>query len=204
MNIYQTIQNRRSIRKFSQKPIPDEIINRLLEAMRQAPSGKNAQPWKFIVVQDSITRQEIAKVCGFYTSSGREIRQDWIAEAPAIFIICGDPKAAFVKIIDDNRVIIANWDFLEEKQKSGPVQWESGILVDLTIPMDHLSLAAIEEGLGGCWVAGLDEERLKQILGIPVDWRVPAVMPIGLPIENPEARQRKPLGEVVCFERYSE
>jgi len=204
MNIYQTIQNRRSIRKFSQEPIPDEIINRLLEAMRQAPSGKNAQPWKFIVVQDSITRQEIAKVCGFYTSSGREIRQDWIAEAPAIFIICGDPKAAFVKIIDDNRVIIANWDFLEEKQKSGPVQWESGILVDLTIPMDHLSLAAIEEGLGGCWVAGLDEERLKQILGIPVDWRVPAVMPIGLPIENPEARQRKPLGEVVCFERYSE
>jgi nitroreductase len=53
-------------------------------------------------------------------------------------------------------------------------------------------------------VAGLDEERLKQILGIPVDWRAPAVMPIGFPIENPEARRRKPLEEVVCFERYSE
>jgi nitroreductase len=204
MNIYQTIQNRRSIRKFSQAPIPADVINRLLEAMRLAPSGKNAQPWKFIVVQDSITRQEIAEVCVFYTSSGREIRQDWIAEAPAIIIICGNPKTAFVKIIDDNRVIIANWDFLEEKQKSGPVQWESGILVDLTIPMDHLSLAAIEEGLGGCWVAGLDEVRLKEILGIPVDWRAPAVMPIGFPIENPEARRRKPLEEVVSFERYSE
>jgi len=203
MNIYQTIQNRRSIRKFSHKPIPAEVINRLLEGMRLAPSGKNAQPWKFIVVQDSTKRREIADVCVFYTSSGREIRQDWIAEAPAIIIICGDPKNAFVKILEDNRVIVANWDFLEEKQKSGPVQWESGILVDLTIPMDHLSLAALEEGLGGCWVAGLDEERLKKILDIPDDWRAPAVMPVGFPMENPEARRRKPVEEVVCFERFS-
>jgi nitroreductase len=203
MEVFQAIESRRSIRKFQPAPLPGGTVEKLLQAMQAAPSGKNAQPWKFIVVQKPETRRSIAEACTFYTSSGREIRQDWIAEAPVIFVVCGDPRNAFVKIRENGRLIIANHEFLNEKQAKETVDWETGLLVDLTIPMDHLSLAATAEGLGGCWVAGLDEERVKEILSIPAGWRAPAVMPVGYPAENPEARRRKPLDEIVCWERFN-
>jgi nitroreductase len=202
MNVFDAIQSRRSVRKFLPEPIPEEVIQRLLEAMRLAPSGKNAQPWKFIVVRDAETRKRIAAVCKFYSGSGREVNQDWIADAPVIFVVCGDPHTAFVKIIEPGKVTITSWENLEERQRLGEVEWESGLLVDLTIPMDHLSLAAVAEGLSGCWVAGLDEDALKGILGIPAGWRAPAVMPIGYPLENPEPRRRKPLEEIACMEKF--
>lgn len=202
MDVFEAIEKRRSIRKFSPQPIPEATIQKLLNAMRLAPSGKNAQPWKFILVRDVETKRKIADICQFYTGSGKLIRMDWIAEAPAIFVICGDPRAAFVKIKQEDHVSIVNWDFLESLQQEGEVDWESGILVDLTIPMDHLSLAAVAAGLGGCWVAGLRENKLKEILGIPEAWVAPAVMPIGYLLENPEPRRRKESGEVVCWERF--
>jgi nitroreductase len=202
MNVYEAIQSRRSVRRFQPDPIPDAMIERLLEAMRLAPSGKNAQPWKFILVRDKDTRRKIAEVCTFFSGSGREVRQEWIADAPAIFVICGDKKAAYVKIHEPGKTTITSWQNLEERQKDGEVVWESGLLVDLTIAMDHLSLAAVGEGLGGCWVAGLDEAALKEILGIPADWRAPAVMPVGYPAESTEPRRRKSLEEVVYLERF--
>ena len=202
MDIYTAIHARRSIRKYTPDPIPDDVLERMLNAMRAAPSGKNAQPWQFIVVKDAHARKQIAEICTFFTSSGREIRQTWIAEAPVIFVVCGNPAEAFVKIHKDDQVVIADQGYLEEAQKSGPVVWESGLLVDLAIPMDHLSLAAVAEGLGGCWVAGVQEEKLKTLLGIPDTWRAPAVMPVGYPMENPDPRRRKPLEEIVFRERF--
>jgi nitroreductase len=204
MDLYQAIHARRSIRKFAATPIPEEILERMLSAMQAAPSGKNAQPWRFIVVREAGTRKKIADICTFNTGSGREIRQDWIADAPVIIVVCGNPAEAFFKIRQADKVIIANHEHLIEIQKTGPVEWESGLLIDLTIPMDHLSLAVVAEGLGCCWVAGLNENKLKDILGIPANWRAPAVMPIGYALEQPEARRRKCLEEIILMERFSQ
>jgi nitroreductase len=204
MDLYQAIHARRSIRKFSSTPIPDDALERMINAMRAAPSGKNAQPWRFIVVKEPETRKRISEICTFFTSSGREISQGWIADAPVIFVVCGNPAEAFVKFHQSDRVIIADLKYLEETQKEVHVDWESGLLIDLTIPMDHLTLAAVAEGLGGCWVAGLDEEKLKTLLGIPASWRAPAVMPVGYPLENPDPRRRKPMDEIVFKERFKE
>jgi nitroreductase len=202
MNIFQAILDRRSIREFKPDPIPEDVLERLLEAMRQAPSGKNAQPWKFIVVKDKILKEKIASACTFFTSSGREINQAWIAQAPVIIVVCGDQKHAFVKIVKDGQVQIMNWDYLQQELEKGPVEWESGLLVDLTIPLAHLSLAAVGEGLGACWVAGLNEDKLKAILGIPADWRAPALMPVGYPHSQPESRRRKEREDVVSFDHF--
>ncbi len=203
MDLYQAIHTRRSIRKFADTPIPEEALERMLKAMQAAPSGKNAQPWKFIVVREPLTRKKIADICTFFTSSGREIRQDWIADAPVIIVVCGDLAEAYVKIYQEDKVIVANQDHLIELQKTGLVEWESGLLIDLTISMDHLALAAVAEGLGGCWVAGLREDKLKEILDIPPSWRAPAVMPLGNPLEQPDARRRKPLSEIVSYEKFT-
>ncbi len=127
MNIFQAILDRRSIREFKPDPIPEDVLERLLEAMHQAPSGKNAQPWKFIVVKDKILKEKIASACTFFTSSGREINQAWIAQAPVIIVACGDQKDAFVKIVKDGQVHIVNWDSLQQELEKGPVEWESGL-----------------------------------------------------------------------------
>jgi nitroreductase len=203
MDLYQAIHSRRSIRKFASTPIPEEVLERMLKAMQAAPSGKNAQPWRFIIVREAETRKKIADICAFFTSSGREICQDWIADAPVIIVVCGNPAEAYVKIHQEDRIIIASQDYLVEVQKTGSAVWESGLLVDLTIPMDHLSLAAVAEGLGGCWVAGLREDKLKEILEIPSSWRAPAIMPVGYPLEQPEARRRKPINDIVDQEKFS-
>ena len=202
MNTYEAILARRSIRDYKPDPIPGEVLDRLLEAMRQAPSGKNAQPWKFIVIEDQKIKRQVAEACTFFTGSGREIRQDWIATAPIIIVVCGDPKEAFVKIVRDGRVLIVKWDQLQQELLQGPLEWESGLLTDLTIPLAHLSLAAVNEGLGTCWVAGLDEEKVKKILGIPIDWRAPALMPVGYPLELPDPRRRKEKEDLVCLDHF--
>ena len=85
----------------------------------------------------------------------------------------------------------------------GPVPYESALLWDLTIAMDHLTLAATAEGLGTCWIGGLDERELKRVLAIPDNVRAPFAVVVGYPVSWPEPRHRKPLDEIICFDSYS-
>jgi nitroreductase len=59
MNVMEVIQKRRSIRKYKPDDIPQEVLNRLLEAVRLAPTGTNCQAWKFIVVRDKETKAKV-------------------------------------------------------------------------------------------------------------------------------------------------
>jgi nitroreductase len=74
--------------------------------------------------------------------------------------------------------------------------------IDLAIAVDHITLAAVEEGLGTCWIGAFYEDRVKQVLGIPDEARVVAVLPLGYPAESPDPRPRKPFDEVVVFDRF--
>ena len=75
--------------------------------------------------------------------------------------------------------------------------------IDVAIAVDHMTLAAVEEGLGTCWVGAFYEDQVKQILGIPATVRVVQLLALGYPKSLPEARPRKPLGEIVCYDRWS-
>jgi nitroreductase len=75
--------------------------------------------------------------------------------------------------------------------------------VDLAIALDHLSLAAVEEGLGTCWIGGLNEPELKRCLSIPDDRTARLAMTVGYPASWPEPRPRKRLQEVVCYDTFS-
>jgi nitroreductase len=80
MEFYHVVETRRSIRSYQSTPIPEESLNRIMEAARVAPSGQNRQPWKFILVQDEMTRREVASRCE---------NQMWIGEAPLVVVACG-------------------------------------------------------------------------------------------------------------------
>ncbi len=75
-------------------------------------------------------------------------------------------------------------------------------LVDTSIAIDHMTLAAREQGLGTCWIGAFEQEEVKRILGVPASATVVGLLPVGYPTSWPSASSRKPLGEVVCYERW--
>jgi len=81
MDFYEVVRTRRSIRSFKPEAIPDEVLRRVLEAVRIAPSGSNRQPWKFIVVKDEALKKQLVQACQ---------NQRFIADAPIIVVACGN------------------------------------------------------------------------------------------------------------------
>lgn len=89
MDVFTAIMNRRSVRAYSSKPIPPDVMDRMRRALRAAPSACNNQPWHFIFVTDAELRKQVAKAC-------RE--QTWMADAPVIVAACGYPEKAYKKM----------------------------------------------------------------------------------------------------------
>jgi len=202
MDVMEAIQKRRSIRHYKPDDIPDEVLDRLLNAMRLAPSGKNTQPWKFVVVRDKTTKSKVAAACNWKTADGKLISQNWIDEAPVVIVACGSEKEAAVRYYKRGEVITANWAALEAEMAQAPIEYESALAFDMAIALDHLTLAARAEGLGTCWIGGLNEQQMKEILSIPEDVRAPLAVVLGYPVSWPKPTPRKSLDEIVCHDRY--
>lgn len=76
--------------------------------------------------------------------------------------------------------------------------------VDLAIAMDHIALAAADEGLGTCWIGAFSQPRARQMLGVPDQYKIVALMPLGYPADSPRPKVRKSLDDIVCYESFSE
>ena len=169
MNVFDAIKKRKSIRGYLDKPIEEEKLKRVLEAGRLAPSAKNAQDWKYVVVKDAKLRKEVAKACH---------NQMFVAEAPVVVVGCAT--------MPDFRLSCG--------QLAGPI--------DVTISMDHMTLQAVEEGLGTCWIGAFDEDKVKTILGIPDKIRIIEILPLGYPAAEGSFRGRKGSEEIFVFDKW--
>jgi nitroreductase len=89
MSILKVIKERRSVRRYKGDPFPEDVLLRVLEAARYSPSGKNLQPWKFILVKDKDLKQKLAKA-----SAG----QSFIAQAPLVVVACGFPDDCYSRM----------------------------------------------------------------------------------------------------------
>ena len=170
MNVFEAIMKRRSVRGFLDKSIEDEKLNAVLEAGRLAPSAKNRQEWRFVVVKNREVRRAVAEAAN---------GQNFVGEAPVVIVACG---------ITDGYVMSCG-------QPSYPI--------DVAIALDHISLAAVECGLGTCWIGAFNEDRVKKILGIPEEIRVVDLMPIGYPaVETVKEKNRLPFNKIVKYDRW--
>jgi len=169
--LMEAIKTRRSIRRFRETPVPENLLKEVLNAARLAPSADNAQPWKIIVVRDEQMKQKVTQACN---------GQKFLVQAPIVLVVCGIPEDAF--------------------QTVGG--YMSSHVIDASIALDHVTLAAHSLGLGTCWVAWFKEEKVKDILGIPEDVRVVALSPLGYPDESPERPSRKNLEELIAYDKY--
>lgn len=164
MELMEAIRTRRSIRRFLDKPVEEEKILAVLESGRLAPSARNMQDWRFIVVRDQVTRQKLAVAAK---------DQQFVAQAPAVIAACGT----------SNYIMTCG---------------QPTYAIDVTIALDHMTLAAASLGLGTCWIGAFYEDRAKEILGVPDDVRIVALMPLGYPAEEPPARPRKVIGDIMA------
>jgi nitroreductase len=176
MDVLTAILNRRSVRQYADRPIPPDVLTRLQQALRAAPSACNLQPWQFILVSGTELRRKVAKACH---------GQMWMADAPLIVAGCGLPGGAY-------------------KHMGGAGDSSA---IDVTIAFDHLTLAAVAEGLGTCWIGAFEETAVKELLAVPADVKVVALTPLGYPLRgtllHPLVEQsRKPVAEVFSWEAY--
>jgi nitroreductase len=201
VDVLSAIKKRRSIRSFRPDRIPDEIMDKLLEAIRLAPSGGNRQPYRFIIVRDKDTKAKLAAACRWYP--GRPQGHGFVAEAPVVIVACGSEGSAVVRYYKDEQVTLTIGREVPAEIDKNSADYQSVMEIDLAIALDHFTLVAAEEGLGTCWIAALDEREIKRLLAVPEDRRVLVVMPVGYTDSWPEPRPRKPLERIICYDKYS-
>jgi nitroreductase len=175
------IASRRSIRKYTDEAVDDDVIEALIESARLAPSGSNTQPWHFIVVRDPAVRQAVAAASH---------DQQWMLTAP-VFIAC----------VADARARIPGDAPLEIDERSPQFEVKQ-IIRDTTIAVEHIVLEAASRGLGTCWIAWFVQKEIRPILGIPADKFLVAILTVGHPAEAPKPRSRKRLDEILHRERW--
>ena len=180
MNIIDSIKKRYSLRNYSSTPVEKEKLERCLEAARLAPSACNAQPWKFVVVDQPELREKVAKAARAEMLNMNKFTH----EAPVIIAIVMEPANATSTL--GSKI----------KRKHYP-------LMDIGIAAEHICLQATEEGLGSCMIGWLNEKKVKKALGIPSARRIPLLITLGYASEQQESwRPRKDFDEVVSYNNY--
>jgi nitroreductase len=74
--------------------------------------------------------------------------------------------------------------------------------VDVAIALEHLALAAAAEGLGTCWIGAFHQDQVREVLGVPESVKVIGVMTIGYPTGSPRPKSRKPMSDIICYDRW--
>jgi len=173
------ILRRQSDRKYSDKPVEQEKLDRILEAGRMAPSACNAQPWKFIVVTDpallsSMTEAASAKLLGM---------NGFVSQAPVIIVIVRENPNFSSKV-------------------GGTIKQKDYSHIDIGIATENICLQALAEGLGSCILGWFDEKQVRSILEIPSSKRVELIVTIGYSLSEYRTKKRKPVEMTVSYNKY--
>ena len=175
--------NRRSVRRMKSDPINDEILEKVLEAARWAPSWKNTQCWRFVVVRDSTIRSEVAG-CMISGRSGENPSANAIKQAPVLIVACAELEKSGLNA----------GNFATDKG-----DW---YMYDVALAMQNLVLKAHSLGLGTVHLGLFDSQKVAEILRVPDGFCVVAMTPLGYPDETPRTVPRKELSEIVFYEKF--
>jgi len=168
LEVYEAIKTRKSTRAYDAKQIPNDVLLRVLEAGRVAPSANNSQPWHFIVVKNPEKREVLSK----------RMFTRFLIESPVVLVGCGE----------------------KEKRLH---------MVDVSIAMTQMVLAATAEGLGTCWIGDFDEKIIRSLLKMPDKYNVVCLLTIGYPREKLDlasklmrTNNRKKMDNIVSLDEF--
>ena len=214
MELYDVMRTTFAAREFTEEPLPDETLVKILDQARFAPSGGNRQGWRVIVVRDPSTKRALADLSGFaakrYAAQVKNGESPWntidptgvdaatiektpppphltepIAKAPLVLVICVDLKVVASTDQDVKRVGVVSGASIY------PFAW-------------NVLMAARHEGFAGTitTLAVAQEAKIQELLGIPRHVAVCAVMPLGRPVRTLTKLKRKTVAEFTMRERW--
>ncbi|MBN1367908.1 MAG: nitroreductase family protein [Dehalococcoidales bacterium] len=207
LNVWEAIESRRSIRKFTTDDVSDEIIEQLLEAARLAPSGHNLQPWRFLVLRDKKIKKELRQLY---------MDQEDIEEAPVVFIGLVDmerfsPEAEKkhmqqffeLELYKDMTGKFADIKFqqaMADNPRPMTVEAQRAYgMANVNIAIEHIALMATAMGLGTCWKgAASNANDVRRICDLPESLSPCAILTLGYPAENPAPRPRYSFDEILA------
>jgi nitroreductase len=201
-----------AVREYTDDPLPDEVLTRILDNARFAPSGGNRQGTRVVVVRDGQTRERLADLslpgakryvaqlrngegpwnplqpCGVDAETIAAVqvpRESPLREAPVVLVVCVDLSvvAAFDQELDRIGVVPGASVY--------PFVW-------------NILLAARNEGYGGVLTTAVvaEEQRAKELLGIPEEYAIAAVLPLGKPVRQLTKLKRNPVADIASRERF--
>jgi nitroreductase len=180
LTFLELVNARVSVRTFQQKPVERELLMQCVEAARLAPSAENAQPWRFLIIDDPEVKRRLAR----HAFSGIYRATKWAEQAPVLVVL-------FARLD-----IVAN--------RLGKLI--TGIpyyLLDLGISGEHFVLQAQALGLGSCWIGWFSAKGVKKALNVPRSYRPVSIIAVGYPAhERKRIKQRKPINEISGFNEF--
>lgn len=182
MEIDEAMKGRRSVRKYLDKSVPEELIRKVLEAGTWAPSAKNGQQWRFTVLIGS-SKEELTTL--FRHELEKLSAKIGMRQMGSSFNSC--------RIMETAPVLIMVWNSNEDKPLAKPS------MQSVAAAIENMLLKAHSVGLGSVWICDTyyATDALKKHLGKP--WELVAAVTLGWPAETPQPRSRKPVDEVTEF-----
>ncbi len=181
MDIMEAVSKRKSIRAYKNTPVDDKTLATVLEAARLAPSWANTQTWRFIVIKDGGIKAKLIETALRAGNRGFEA----LRQAPIALAACAEMNRAGCR------------DGQPVTDKAG--YW---FMFDVALAMQNLVLVAESLGLGTVYLGGFDARKAEEILGVPAGYCIVAITPLGYPDEQPEAKPRKELAEIIFHDRF--
>ena len=192
------LTSRRSVRSFQPRPVPEEILNRILETATWAPSAHNRQPWRFAVLSSPEARENLVRsmsvqfirdlLADGFTQEQAQARVERsrlrILQAPALILLCLDPSQG---------------DHYPDLERQQAETWMS--VQSTALAGGYLQLAAHILGLASVWMcAPLFASQAVQLgLSLPTNWQPQALILLGYPAQIPSPRARRPIEEITLF-----
>ena len=174
MEFTEVVKRRRSIRKYKNKEVSNELIEEIIDAARLAPSGMNCQPWKFIAVRD---KEKLKKINYLYKSAREKLKiyaQDTsFVENITLIIVCSSKEFPWAKN-------------------------------DCFLAIENMILAATNLKLGSLCLGALmvEQEELGKMLKIPASYEIIMPIAIGYPDEQPKMPEKKDVKDIVSYEHF--
>ncbi len=191
--ITELLRTRFSVRQFRDQPIPDNILQDILEAGRLSPSGGNEQPWTFGVITDHTLIAQAAEIA---------YQQAWIAQAPLLIVLCtigvnesrGGRDIQLARFPEHAEAISKMdqelyWALNQEEHQT-------------KIAGTHMAMAALEHGVGSCWVSRFEVRRMVELLHLPKRVTPSEILVFGYPKQKRAPVQKKALDEVVFYNTF--
>jgi F420 biosynthesis protein FbiB-like protein len=195
----QLIDARRSVRRYAEQPIAEDVIDELLRCATRAPSAHNRQPWRFAVLREAAPKVRLAR------AMAAKLRSDRLADGDDAAVVAADVARSFERITRPPVVVLvaASMQDMDAYPDARRHAAEAAMAMQSTaMAVQNLLLAANAAGLGACWMCAplFCPETARSALDLPPDWQPQAIITLGVPVGERSLRARRPLRDVVRYE----